>query len=69
MLHFKKTPIKTIIMAISRSAITAIIIKMVTMAIMAHRDMAIIMVLMDVFFKYSKNEDHSQKRCSKISMQ
>ena len=66
MLYFKKTSIKTIIMAISWCAIMAIIVKMAIMAVMAHRDMAIKMVLMGVFLKYSKNADHWSKRCSKL---
>ena len=57
-------------MAISLLAITAIIVKMAIMAIMAQRDMAIRMVLMGVFLKHSKNVDHWPKwrikyECSK----
>ena len=52
-----------IIMAISQCAITAIIVKMAIMAFMAHRDMAIIMVMMGVLLKYNKNADHWSKRC------
>ena len=59
----------TIIMAISHCAITAIIVKMAIMAFMAHRDMAIIMVLMGVVLKHSKNADHPSKRCLKICIQ
>jgi hypothetical protein len=48
----------TIIMAISRCAIMANIVKMAIMAVMAHLVMARILVLMGVFLKYSKNADH-----------
>ena len=53
----------TIVMAISGYAIMAIIVKMAIMAFMAHRDMAITMVMMGVLLKYSKNTDHWPKRC------
>ena len=55
-------------MAKSWCAITAIIIKMAIMAAIAHRDMAINMVLMGVFLEYRKNADHWSKRCSKLCM-
>ena len=48
----------TIIMAISQCAIKAIMAIFTIMAVMAHRDMAIIMVMMGVFLKYGKNADH-----------
>ena len=48
----------TIIRAVSRFAIKAIMAILTIMAIMPHRDMAIIMVMMGVFLKYGKNADH-----------
>ena len=48
----------TIIMAISRCAIKAIMAIFMIMAVMAQRDMARIMVMMGVFLKYGKNADH-----------
>ena len=53
-------------MAISWCSIMAIIVKMAIMAIMAHRGMAIIMVMTGVFLKYSINADHWPKRCLNI---
>jgi hypothetical protein len=68
LLYFKKTPIKTIIMAISLCAIMANIVKMAIMAVMANTVMARTLVFMGDFIKYSKNADHWQKRCLKICM-
>jgi hypothetical protein len=62
LLYFKKTPIKTDILAITRWAINPI------MAILAHLKMAIIMVVMGVFLKCSKNADHWPKRFLKVCM-
>ena len=48
----------TIIMAISRSAIKAIMAIFTIMAVMAYCDMAVNMVMMGVFLKYGENADH-----------
>ena len=56
----------TIIMAISHCAIKAIMAIFTIMAVMAHRDMAIKIVLMGVFLKYSKNADHWSKRYENV---